>query len=119
MIPLRDNIPSDRFPAVTLAFIVINVLVFLLFQGPSFSFSAGDNVETKPVVEYGAIPYRITHPGDDCDLGVDHGGGDGPFQAVRGGDPDLRGDARVPGGGSSAEPIPSRTCSSHPLSSRS
>ena len=68
MIPLRDNIPSDRFPVVTLAFIVINVLVFLFLQGPSFSFSAGDNVETKPVVEYGAIPYRITHPGDECDL---------------------------------------------------
>ena len=23
----------------------------------------GDEVDTKPVVEYGAIPYRITHPG--------------------------------------------------------
>ena len=68
MIPLRDNIPSDRFPVVTLTFIVINVLVFLVFQGPSFSFSGGDAVETKPVVEYGAIPYRITHPGDECDL---------------------------------------------------
>jgi membrane associated rhomboid family serine protease len=68
LIPLRDNIPSDRFPAVTVAFIVINVLVFLFLQGPSFSFSQGDAVETEPVVEYGAIPYRITHPGDDCDL---------------------------------------------------
>ena len=86
MIPLRDNIPSDRFPAVTLAFIVINVLVFLFFQGPSFSFSAGDNVETKPVVEYGAIPYRITHPGDECDLakvGITEVA-PGQFQAVPG-----------------------------------
>jgi membrane associated rhomboid family serine protease len=68
LIPLRDNIPSDRFPAVTLAFVVINVLVFLFLQGPSFSLSGGDAVETEPVVEYGAIPYRITHPGKDCDL---------------------------------------------------
>ena len=68
MIPLRDNIPSDRFPAVTVAIIVINVLVFVFLQGPSFSFSGGDAVETKPVVEYGAIPYRITNPGEDCDL---------------------------------------------------
>ena len=66
MIPLRDNIPSDHFPVVTLVLIVINVLVFLLFQGPSFSLSGGDAVETKPVVEYGAIPYRITHPDRDC-----------------------------------------------------
>jgi len=68
LIPLRDNIPSDRFPAVTVAIIVINVLVFVFLQGPSFSFSGGDAVETKPVVEYGAIPYRITNPGEDCDL---------------------------------------------------
>jgi membrane associated rhomboid family serine protease len=68
LIPLRDNIPSDNFPVVTVVIIAINVFVFLFFQGPSFSLSAGDNVETKPVVEYGAIPYRITHPGDDCDL---------------------------------------------------
>jgi membrane associated rhomboid family serine protease len=68
LIPLRDNIPSDRFPVVTLTFIVINVLVFLFLQGPSFSFSTGDAVETKPVVEYGAIPYRITHPGERCAL---------------------------------------------------
>ena len=42
--------------------------MFLFLQGPSFSFSAGDQVETKPVVEYGAIPYKITHPSKDCDL---------------------------------------------------
>ena len=63
MIPLRDNIPSDRFPVVTLAFIVINVLVFLLFQGPSFSFSAGDNVETKPVVGVRRDPLSDHPPG--------------------------------------------------------
>jgi membrane associated rhomboid family serine protease len=67
VIPLRDNIPSDHFPVVTVVFIAINVLVFLFLQGPSFSFS-GDEVKTKPVVEYGAVPYRITHPGKDCEL---------------------------------------------------
>ena len=53
---------------LTVTFIAINVLVFLLLQGPSFSLSGGDAVETKPVVEYGAIPYRITNPGEDCNL---------------------------------------------------
>ena len=65
MIPLKDNIPTDHFPAITLAIIVINVLVFLFLQGPSLS---GDQVETKPVVGYGAIPYRVTHPGKECGL---------------------------------------------------
>jgi membrane associated rhomboid family serine protease len=68
LIPLRDNIPSDRFPVVTLTFVVINVLVFLFLQGPSFSLSSSESVDTKTVVEYGAIPYRITHPGEECDL---------------------------------------------------
>jgi membrane associated rhomboid family serine protease len=68
LIPLKDNIPTDHFPVVTLVIIAINAAVFLFLQGPSFSFSSGDQVKTKPVVEYGAIPYRVTHPGKDCEL---------------------------------------------------
>jgi membrane associated rhomboid family serine protease len=65
LIPLKDNIPTDRFPIVTLAIIAINVFVFLFLQGASFS---GDQVDTKTVAGYGAIPYRVTHPGKKCDL---------------------------------------------------
>ncbi len=65
MIPIKDNIPTDRFPIVTAVIIAINVVVFLLFQGATFS---GDQVDSKTVVEYGAIPYRVTHPGKECDL---------------------------------------------------
>ena len=36
MFPLRDNLPTDRFPVVTVAIIAINFLVFLFLQGPSF-----------------------------------------------------------------------------------
>jgi membrane associated rhomboid family serine protease len=68
LIPLRDNIPSDNFPVATAVIIAINVVVFLFFQGPSFSFSGGDAVKTEPVVEFGAIPYRVTNPGKACDL---------------------------------------------------
>ena len=70
MIPLRDNLPTDRLPVVTIAIIAINFFVFLFLQGPSFSLSSGQEVETKPIVEFGAIPYRITHPGKDCVLAV-------------------------------------------------
>jgi rhomboid family protein len=68
LIPLRDNIPSDRLPLVTIAIIAINVIVFVFLQGPSFSVSGGQEVDSKPIVEYGAIPYRITHPGKECVL---------------------------------------------------
>ena len=68
MIPLRDNLPTDRFPVVTVVIIAINVIVFVFFQGPSFSFSGADAVDAKTVVEYGAVPYRITHPGKGCDI---------------------------------------------------
>jgi membrane associated rhomboid family serine protease len=67
LIPLKDNIPTDRFPIVTLAIIAINVFVFLFLQGASLS---GEQVDTKTVVEYGAIPYRVTHPGKECDLAI-------------------------------------------------
>ena len=62
MFPIKDNIPTDRFPAVTLALIVVNVVVFFFWQQPS-GFSGVDEAK---VVEYGAIPYELTHPGEDC-----------------------------------------------------
>src|SRR5439155_27369632 len=58
LIPIRDNLPTDNFPVVTLTIIVINVLVFLFLQGPSFSLSSGQEVNPKTIVEYGATPYR-------------------------------------------------------------
>jgi rhomboid family protein len=65
VIPLKDNIPTDRFPIVTLAIVAINVFVFLFLQGASLS---EEQVDNKTVVEYGAIPYRVTNPGKECDL---------------------------------------------------
>ena len=63
MFPLKDNIPTDRFPAVTVTIIVINVLMFFLFQGARLAFGASA-VDDCNVIGYGAIPYEITHPGD-------------------------------------------------------
>ena len=75
MFPLKDNIPTDRFPVVTVALILINVFVFLFLQQPSGFSSVND----QTVVNYGAIPYELTHPGKHCDLvrGVDQRGQQG------------------------------------------
>ena len=109
MIPLRDNIPTDHLPVVTVTFIVINVLVFLFLQNPSFSLSGGDAVGTEPVVEYGAIPYRITNPDKECDLaqvGIRQVA-PGRFQAVPGQEtPICEGTPEYEAVASSPEPVP-------------
>lgn len=43
MLPLRDNIPTSRFPAVTVTLIVINVAVWLLYQLPNLDRSIVDS----------------------------------------------------------------------------
>src|SRR5688500_20086914 len=65
MFPLKDNIPPRRFPYLTVAIIVANVLVFFLFQGARLSLS-GASVNELRVVEFGAIPFEIAHPGSSC-----------------------------------------------------
>src|SRR6266478_5564501 len=55
MLPIRDDIPSSRFPAVTVAIIVVNVLVFLreLQLGPQLE---------DMLVSFAIIPARYTQP---------------------------------------------------------
>ena len=67
MFPLKDNIPTDRFPIVTVALIVANVLVYLFFQ-EAISSSWLNSPDEMNVVEYGAIPYEIAHPGKECEV---------------------------------------------------
>ena len=75
MIPLKDNIPTDRFPVVTVALIAINVLFFIWQSTYSTSpeLSALDLGKIdQSSLEFGAIPYRITHPDEtaDCSIGA-------------------------------------------------
>src|SRR6266568_4446545 len=55
MLPIRDDIPSSRFPAVTVAIIAVNVLVFLreLQLGPQLE---------DMLVSFAIIPARYTQP---------------------------------------------------------
>ncbi len=55
MIPLKDDTPSSTYPYVTVAFIVINVLVFL------YQLSLGYRGMTYFIYTTAAIPYEITH----------------------------------------------------------
>ena len=51
--------PTERFPIITVGLILANILMFFFFQGwPG-------NIDQN-AFEYGAIPYEITHPGEQC-----------------------------------------------------
>ena len=64
MLPLKDNIPTDRFPVVTVALIVANVVVYLLSIRHGGSLLNGPSQAT--VYRYAAIPVELTHPGVQC-----------------------------------------------------
>jgi membrane associated rhomboid family serine protease len=66
MIPIKDNIPTDRFPVVTFALILANVIVYLLSIRHGGSVISGP--DTQEVVKYGATPYALTHSGVHCGL---------------------------------------------------
>jgi membrane associated rhomboid family serine protease len=67
--PLRDNIPTERFPFVTVALIVANVLMYFFFQKGGISLGEPSSQHfLDNLVDYGTIPYEVTHPGDHCDL---------------------------------------------------
>jgi membrane associated rhomboid family serine protease len=66
VIPLKDNIPNERFPFVTVALIVINVIAYLLSIRHGGSFINGPRESTE--LHYSAIPYDFTHPGQYCTL---------------------------------------------------
>jgi membrane associated rhomboid family serine protease len=77
LIPVKDNIPTLRFPIVTVALIVINIALFVwqltLSGSPGSSTSphiSGLSQSDEITLEYGAIPYRLTHPGKDCGVSM-------------------------------------------------
>jgi membrane associated rhomboid family serine protease len=77
VLPLRDNLPTSRFPLVTVVLIAINIAVFawqLTFSTDSSSSPTlhrlGINERDQNTIEYGAIPDRLTHPGRECAVGV-------------------------------------------------
>jgi membrane associated rhomboid family serine protease len=67
--PLRDNIPTDRFPVVTLVLIVLNVIAYFFWQKGGITLGDPSSQHyLDNLVDYGVIPYEVTHPGDHCEL---------------------------------------------------
>jgi len=78
LIPLKDDIPTSRFPIVTVVLIAINVIVYFVFERGLWDLGGVGN---ERVVEYGAIPLEIAHPGTEC-IAVTNGIECGPDSAI-------------------------------------
>jgi len=59
VIPLKDNIPTNRFPFVTVALILANLISYLLAIRHGGSLIGGPTAYES--VKYGAIPTVLTH----------------------------------------------------------
>ena len=60
MFPLRDNIPTDRFPVLTVALIVANVIVSVFFQDGRLSLPDNGLGGDWPTPTYALIPCEVT-----------------------------------------------------------
>ena len=55
MLPLKDNIPTARFPIVTVLLIAANAVVFI------YELSLGSHQQNIFFMQYGMTPFEITH----------------------------------------------------------
>jgi membrane associated rhomboid family serine protease len=58
--PLRDNIPTDHFPFVTVALIAANVLVYFFLQSGLWELPQGGAGGDWTVARYAAVPCELT-----------------------------------------------------------
>jgi membrane associated rhomboid family serine protease len=65
VIPLKDDIPTRRFPILTVLIIVACTFVYFVVERGGIGLNGYGN---EQVVKYGAIPYEISHPGKECGL---------------------------------------------------
>ena len=60
MFPLKDNIPTDRFPVVTVALIALNAVVYFFLQDALLGLPDSGLGGDWPTPEYAAIPCELT-----------------------------------------------------------
>jgi membrane associated rhomboid family serine protease len=66
LFPLKDNIPTERFPVVTVALIAINVIVYFFLQDGFLGLPNDGAGGDWTVTEYAAYPCSFTGA-QDCD----------------------------------------------------
>ena len=69
MIPLRDSVRLARWPIVTIALIMANVVAYLISIA-SAGGSIIDGPSASTIIGYGAIPYEFAHLSSHCALGA-------------------------------------------------
>jgi membrane associated rhomboid family serine protease len=64
LFPLKDNIPTEKFPVVTVTLIVLNVIAYFFWQkgGLTIGSPTGHHYQCN-LVNFAEIPYEVTHPG--------------------------------------------------------
>ena len=60
MFPLRDNIPTEHFPVVTVALIIANAFVYFFLQDGLLGLPDGGAGGDWPVSQYAAVPCEFT-----------------------------------------------------------
>jgi membrane associated rhomboid family serine protease len=67
LFPIEDNIPTDRFPVVTVTLIVLNVLAYFLWQRGGITLGDPSSPHYfDNLVRFAEFPYEVTHPGQQC-----------------------------------------------------
>lgn len=80
MFPLKDNIPTDRVPVVTIALIFANLIVYFVWQKGGISLGSPSNCDyVRNLLDYGLVPREITD--SSFQLTGDIGGGCGTVDA--------------------------------------
>jgi membrane associated rhomboid family serine protease len=70
VLPLKDNIPTDRFPVVTVALIVANVIIYFFLQDGGWEITSNASGDWA-VGEYALVPCEITES-SPCQVDPDH-----------------------------------------------
>ena len=65
MFPLKDNIPTLRFPIVTVTFIALNVIAYFFWQQGGLSIGSPDSHHYFcNLVDNAVIPFEVANPGE-------------------------------------------------------
>jgi membrane associated rhomboid family serine protease len=63
LFPIKDNLPTDRFPVVTVALIVANVLVYIFLQDGRWEITSNTSGDWS-IADYAAVPCELA---DQCE----------------------------------------------------